>query len=180
MKQSYVTPILIVLIFVGFIGFVFYAKSQPSPLMKLSSREIVNECTSDAETVFHLHSELTVMANKKLVEIPAEIGVDRINNCMSAIHTHDPNGIIHVESPIKKDFILGDFFFKWGKTLNSQQILDFQVDDQHALKVYVDGRESQEFENIVLKDKQKIFIDYYNLKDGPDPVPGVDPNAPLA
>jgi hypothetical protein len=44
--------------------------------------------------------------------------------CIYWLHTHDETGIIHIESPIKKDFILGQFFDLWKKKLENPIIFD--------------------------------------------------------
>lgn len=38
------------------------------------------------------------------------------------IHTHDDTGIIHIESPVKRDFTLADFFAVWNKPFSKDQI----------------------------------------------------------
>ncbi|MBI3485457.1 hypothetical protein HY025_00770 [Candidatus Daviesbacteria bacterium] len=76
------------------------------------------------------------------------------------IHTHDDSGIIHVESPVKRDFTLGDFFAIWGKAFNKDQVLDSKVDEQHVIKETINGKESQDYESTILKDQDQIVISY--------------------
>lgn len=109
------------------------------------------------------------MANGEKITIPEEIGITE--DCMSSLHTHNETGIIHIESPIQRDFTLGDFFYNWDETLNENQVLDFKTDFNHGLKIFVNGKESTDFENLVLEDDQEIFINYYLLSKGPDPLP---------
>lgn len=165
-----------------FIGFIVYVVNNPlpNPYSKMTSRELAKLCLPMEGDVMHIHPQLTIIAKKQSMFPPAQIGVNAQKGCMGPLHVHDANGIIHIESPIQKDFTLGDFFAVWDKTLSRNQILDDKVDSEHGLKMYVNGKESTDFENLILKDKQSIVIDYYNLKDGPDDVPGVDQNAPLA
>ena len=137
----------------------------------MSSRELLAQCTTDMATTFHIHSHLTIMADQKNVIVPTEIGIDRVKNCMSSLHTHDESGVIHIESPVQKDFTLGDFFYNWKQPFSSTQVASHSVDTNHGLKLFVDGKESTDFENLVLTDEQSIFVDYYDLNKGPDPVP---------
>lgn len=63
-------------------------------------------------TVMHIHQHLDIIINGKTVTIPPDIGVT--SGFISPIHTHDGSGIIHIESPVKKDFTLGQFFKEWN------------------------------------------------------------------
>src|SRR5581483_12030445 len=42
------------------------------------------------------------------------IGLDRNEKFITELHTHEPDGIIHVESPVNRKFTLGEFFDVWG------------------------------------------------------------------
>ena len=39
-------------------------------------------------------------------------------SCFSWLHTHASDGIIHIESPVKRTFTLGDFFDLWSQPLS--------------------------------------------------------------
>lgn len=173
MKKVPVTAIIVVAIFVGFTGIIFYLSQNrtPTSFEKMTSREMAQVCLPSEGTVMHVHSHLSIMANKLPVAVPAEIGVEDQKHCIHALHTHDASAIIHIESPLQKDFTLGDFFAVWGMPLSKDQVLTNKVDAEHAMKLYVNGKESTDFENLVLKDHQDIVIDYYAVKDGPDALP---------
>lgn len=131
--------------------------SAPSSDNK-TNREIALSCTLDMYTEFHIHPHLQIIINGQNQVIPANVGI--IGNCLHPIHTHDDTGKIHVESPVKRDFTLADFFAVWNKPFNKDQILDYKVDDQRIIKETVDGKEVQDYENTVLKDNQQIVISY--------------------
>lgn len=135
------------------------APSSPekSPLSK-TNREVALSCTTDMATKFHIHPNLKIMAYGQLQEIPADIGVNNI--CMHPLHTHDASGKIHVESPEKRDFTLGDFFAVWNKTFTKDQILDYKVDETHIIRETVNGKEVTTFENTILNDLDEIVIYY--------------------
>lgn len=170
MKKISITSVIVVLTIAAFIGFIAYAISRPDPRVAMTSRQFVQECTTDMATQYHVHAKLKIIADKKEVGVIPSIGIDNARNCMSALHTHKNDGTIHIESPVQKDFTLGDFFFKWNQPFSKNQILDNKVDAEHAIKMFVNGVGSQDFENLILNDKQEIVIDYYSLKDGPDVV----------
>ncbi|MBU6500824.1 MAG: hypothetical protein KGJ89_01750 [Patescibacteria group bacterium] len=125
-----------------------------------SSRELALSCTSDTLTQFHIHPTLTIIANGVKQTIPANIGITA--DCLRVIHTHDDTGVIHVESPQAENFTLGDFFAVWGKVFNQGQVLDYKADAGHEIVMTVDGKPSTEYENLILKDGQKIVVEYKN------------------
>jgi len=130
----------------------------PSPAPAPNPHEVAKTCTTDMATQFHIHPQLAIMIDGVRQTIPAQIGIT--NGCMNPLHTHDATGTIHVESPVKLDFTLADFFAVWGKTFNQNQILDSKVDDTHEITMTVNGKWSDEFENLVLKDGDLIVISY--------------------
>lgn len=97
----------------------------------------------------HIHPELSIIMDGKSVTIPAEIGLKGV--CERVIHTHDASGQIHVESQTVRDYTLGDFFSVWGEKIQK---------DAYNLVMTVDGTPSKEFENLVLKENQKISLTY--------------------
>ena len=152
MKKIPVTAIIVVAIVVIFAGIIFYLSNNRAPTSyeKMSSRELATLCLPMEGQVMHIHSHLTIIIAKQAITLPAEIGVSSLKGCMNSLHTHDASGIIHVESPAQKDYTIGDFFAVWGMALSKDQVLTNKVDAEHALKFYVDGKESMEFENLVI------------------------------
>ena len=106
---------------------------------------------------YHIHPHLTIKINGESQNIPTNIGSVP---CHLPLHTHDNEGTIHVENAFQFDATLKQFFTIWKKTFNSQQIMDKMVDDTHELIMTVDGQPSSEYENLILKDKQDIVIEY--------------------
>ncbi len=121
-------------------------------------------CTSPKKpstSEMHIHPHLEIKINEQGITIPAKIGL--LPNQHQSIHTHEKDGIIHVESPVTRTFYLKEFFEVWGKTFNEQCIFEYCKDAAHDLKVYVDGKEDTRFGEIILEDKQNIKI-VYNQK----------------
>ena len=52
---------------------------------------------------------------------------------------HDETGIIHIESPIKRDFTLGQFFDLWKRKLNNVQGFDNIFNGKDAPILYING-----------------------------------------
>lgn len=163
--------VVVVTMVVLFIGFIVYTGNKSHDYDAMSSRQLALRCLATEGEAMHIHSHLSIMINKQLVSVPTHIGVNTNKNCIDAVHTHDGDGLIHVESPAKKDFTLGDFFAVWDKPFSQAQILESKVNAEYGLKLYIDGKESSNFDSTILKDHQELFIDYYRLADGPDSMP---------
>ena len=112
----------------------------------------------------HIHPHLAIKINGENVEIPAEIGIS--GGVMSVIHTHDATGTLHLEAPTPKDFNVGHFFFMWShssgdqKIFNSTCILDYCNDGVKQVKMFVNDVESNEYENHIMRDLERIEIRY--------------------
>jgi hypothetical protein len=88
-------------------------------------------------TVEHIHAHLDVRVNGQSVEVPAMIGIDRRG--ISPVHTHDSTGVIHIESPVKRTFTLGEFFTEWEVGLAADSIGGLRVGDGKTLRAFVNG-----------------------------------------
>ena len=69
--------------------------------------------------VIHIHQHLDIYLNGTKVTVPALVGIDTAGQFLTQLHTHDTTGILHVESPTKRSFRLGEFFGEWGVRLTS-------------------------------------------------------------
>lgn len=106
----------------------------------------------------HWHSELSIYINGIKQEIPKNIGIGAIH---LPIHTHDENGIIHLEiqGVVKKeDTALGRFFENWKKQFNQNCIFNFCNNENKKIKMLVNGKENTEFDSYQMRDNDKIEI----------------------
>lgn len=145
--------ILVVVVLVVIVAFAM--KDDGS---KLTSREVALTCTTDMATKFHIHPMLEIYLLGERQPIPANIGIQP--TCMTSLHTHTPDGEIHVESPYKKDFTLGDFFAVWQQPFSKDAILDRTTDAEHTISVLVNGEPVDTYEHTILRDKDVIVIRY--------------------
>ena len=80
-------------------------------------------------TAEHYHPRLRVIVKGSEVGVPADIGVDPATGAMSALHTHEPGGTIHIEADRAGEvFILGQLFVEWGVKLTATQIGGVRAD----------------------------------------------------
>lgn len=120
---------------------VWYFVSLPP----LSEEDIVSK------NGLHIHPKITIFAQGEKKVIPGGIG---LGMGRSSIHTHDKDGIIHVElnGVVRKNNVRLDRFFKvWGK-----KFMSFG----ESVTMTVNGKESTELENYQMKDGDKIELRY--------------------
>jgi hypothetical protein len=89
--------------------------------------------------VKHIHAHLDVQVDGQAVSVPADIGIDRASGTISPLHTHDATGVIHIESPVKRQFSLGEFFSEWDVSLSTDNIGALRAADGKNLRVFVNG-----------------------------------------
>src|SRR6478609_10524107 len=73
------------------------------------------------------------------VQVPAGIGIDPVHRAISPLHTHDTSGVIHIESPVQRQFSLGEFFSEWGVSLSADNIGGLRATDGNSVRVFVNG-----------------------------------------
>jgi hypothetical protein len=91
-------------------------------------------------TVEHIHAHLDVYADGKPVTVPALIGIDETAQQISPLHTHDTSGIIHIESPVKATFTLGQFLTEWQVSTAADHLGGLRTEATHTLTAYVNGK----------------------------------------
>lgn len=74
-------------------------------------------------TAEHYHPTLRILIDGEPVPIPPNIGVDGASGAMSAVHTHEGDGTIHIEADtVGEVFTLGQLFTQWGVALEEDRI----------------------------------------------------------
>jgi hypothetical protein len=87
----------------------------------------------------HYHAHLDVVVRGKVEAVPAFIGIDRAQSKIAPLHTHTPDGIVHIESASDVPFSLGQFFTEWGHPISATGIGDVAVSGSEELRVYRNG-----------------------------------------
>jgi len=88
----------------------------------------------------HIHQHLVIFDHGKQVSIPNNVGRPLMKQCLYWVHTHTPDGVIHIESPTTRTFTLGDFFTIWGQPLSPTGAASAKPDKGTKLKVWVDAK----------------------------------------
>jgi hypothetical protein len=92
-------------------------------------------CGATEQLVYHIHAHLSVFKNGQAYTLPAGVGIpgsqaQQTNqgpvasggSCIYWLHTHTTDGVIHIESPSKAIYTLGDFFDEWHQPLTETQV----------------------------------------------------------
>jgi len=111
--KNKITAIIIIAAIIATLAVVSYRLDNT----KVSNFPLVDgiECDTTEYTVFHIHAHLDIFVNGHPITIPAFIGIEG-NTCLYWLHTHTPDGVIHIESPKERGFTLGQFLGIWQST----------------------------------------------------------------
>lgn len=122
--------------------------------------------------VLHLHQHLEIFVDGRSMKVPTDIGIPQDGSFISPVHTHTPDGIIHVESPTRRDFTLGEFFDVWGVTLTQTCIGGYCNSGDATLVAYVNGHKvTGDPGLIVLGSHDEIVLIYGTPSQLPNPIP---------
>jgi hypothetical protein len=108
-------------------------------------------CDQMEGQVLHIHQHLAIFDHGKPVVVPEDVGRPIAGNCFYWLHTHTPDGIIHVESPTMHSYTLGQFFAVWGQPLSRVNVAGAKLRPGEHTTVWVDG-------NLYPGDPQKIEL----------------------
>jgi len=98
---------------VASIAYVSYRQDNPTD----NSLATIDDIPCDTQEYFtlHIHAHLDIFVGGDSLTVPAGIGIND-NTCLHWLHTHQPDGVIHIESPKERDFTLGQFIDIWRAT----------------------------------------------------------------
>lgn len=120
------------------------------------------ECNTVEHLAFHNHTKLLINIDNKPYKIPPMIGIIP-GDCIFWLHTHDDSGFIHIESPIKQTFHLGQFFQIWN-TFENPAIIKQIMNNGSKLSINatIDGKtintKNLNINDIKLKDKSTVIL----------------------
>jgi hypothetical protein len=126
--------------------------------------------------VNHVHAHLDVFVDGKPIVVPAGIGINTEDPkvrtfsdpigyggielcdrpCISPLHTHGEDGIIHTESEDPEPHTLGQFFAEWGVDLTDTCVGEYCAPTPIA--VYVGGERYEGDPRAVELTDQKVIV----------------------
>jgi hypothetical protein len=109
---------------------------------------------------YHVHAHLDVFVDGEPQVVPGGIGISRSirpreiegetlyvlahgrcsKPCISSLHTHSDDGILHTESPVEEPNTLGEFFTEWGVRLTDTCVGGY-CEPATPISIYLDGEE---------------------------------------
>ena len=93
-------------------------------------------------TAEHYHPRLHIVIDGREVPVPPNIGVDPATGAMSAVHTHEGDGTIHIEADTEGEvFTLGQLFTQWGVKLSDTQVGGVKAEPGERVQVTSNGQE---------------------------------------
>ena len=87
----------------------------------------------------HIHQHLVIFDHGKQVEIPNNVGRPESGRCLYWLHTHTPDGFLHIEAPLDRSFTLGDFFKVWAEPLSASQVFSAKAKKGELIRVFLNG-----------------------------------------
>ena len=139
---------------------------------------------------YHVHAHLDVFFNGDAVTVPAGIGIDTSNPavvsddrgvgleseceepCISPLHTHATDGVLHTETRTPAPNNLGQFFILWDVKLDAGCVGEFCAPGT-PIGFYIDGEAFDgDPREIELSDKREIAI---VIGTPPDTIPSEFP-----
>lgn len=91
-------------------------------------------------TAEHYHPTLAITIDGQPVPVPPNIGVEPDTGAMSAVHTHEGDGTIHIEAhTVGEKFTLGQLFIQWGVALTPTQIGGVKANAGEEVRVTSNG-----------------------------------------
>jgi hypothetical protein len=94
-------------------------------------------CLGTEQLAFHDHAHLAVFVNGAQRTVPEFIGIKPDGSCLYWLHSHTPDGVIHMESPEQRSFTLGNYFDVWGQPLSASQVGPVKG----TVTAFVDGKQ---------------------------------------
>ena len=107
------------------------------------------QCAPVEQLAYHIHSHLQVYVDGQPRALPGAIGINGpvaqqtpdgpfygASQCIYWLHTHTSDGIIHVESPTKRVYTLGNFFDEWRQPLSRAQV----AGEKGKVTAFLDGK----------------------------------------
>lgn len=124
------------------IGTLALAGSASSVLADVPHGQTIDgiHCDAAEQMAMHIHQHVAIYDHGAQVIVPDDVGRPLGAQCFYWLHTHTPDGIIHVEAPSLRSFTLGQFFDVWGAPLSRKNVAGAKPRPGERVVVYVDGK----------------------------------------
>ena len=155
-KRKYmkiIIPVIITVAIASVAGAILYKPPTATAISGI-------ECHRSEQLNYHIHSHLDVFVNGVQQQVPSNIGILSSPSCLYWLHTHSADGIIHVEAPETREFMLGQFLDIWQQTLTNSTAFFGSISNM-PVTAYVDGeRFDGDYRTIPLQSLKEIALIY--------------------
>jgi len=167
MNRFFVLIILLFLGFVGFISYKYYLVLKENENLKEILKDLGELAGIDNYGSLHLHADIKIFINGKELVIYRPENFEK-NKFVHFHETTDPSkpneNVIHIHA---KGITLKQFLNTLNIKLNNNCLtvdnINYCNNEENQLKVYVNNKKLDDYENYVIKDLDRILISY-----GPD------------
>ncbi len=127
---------------------------------------VINENT----VRLHIQPQLSILIEGVPSTVPSGIGINQslwrdhsLDKYGVAGHspltTRDTSGAIHLDSNTVRNFTLQEFLGVWGETVDTNQVVGYQVPPGDSSCIVVNGQTFPDTSDVVLKDKEKVTVE---------------------
>jgi hypothetical protein len=106
---------------------------------------------------YHAHALLTVYRDGQQVPVPADLGYDE-RGAHSSLHTHTPDGVIHMEADDPYPYTLAHVMTTWGVKFDATTLGGDTAQGDKKVHVYVNGEPAGP--DAPLKDGDNVVVAY--------------------
>lgn len=156
-KSTILWTILVILIVIGI--FALSYSSDPEAALKERLRMFGVECLANRQEnpQSGIHVTLAIRVNGKYEQVPANIGIT--NGCLAEIHTHDTDGVVHINPGMSgKRLTFGTFFDVWERPM---------LRNGYNLLIVINSNgfaETEEvFRSMIFENGQQIVLEYTSV-----------------
>ena len=107
---------------------------------------------------YHAHVLLSVYRNGQQIPVPADLGYDE-RGAHSSLHTHTPDGVIHMEADDPYPYELSHVMTTWGVAFDRNRLGGDIAAGDKKVYVYVNG-EAAPGRPVVLENGDNIVVAY--------------------
>jgi hypothetical protein len=108
------------------------------------------QCSQQEQITYHIHAHLAVFVDGRPGLVPEGIGIAPprtveqsadgpfvlAGSCFYWLHSHTDDGVVHIESPSRRTYTLGNYFDIWNQKLSATQV----AAATGPVTAYLDGR----------------------------------------
>jgi hypothetical protein len=106
---------------------------------------------------YHAHALLTVYRDGEQIPVPADLGYDE-RGAHSSLHTHTPDGVIHMEADDPYPYTLAHVMTTWGVAFGPDRLGGDTASGTKQVHVYLNGQPASP--DVELADGDDVVIAY--------------------